>query len=131
MAVSRKVSANVAARTNRSYLAAMLRFIARFTGYWLVAAALVVAVVDGAKSIAASALVLTPLGETWAALAGLGAPEDGASPAAAAAPLPWPLDAAWTWLLAAPTAAVLAVLGFLLLAAGRKRRRAFLGREYA
>ena len=42
----------------------MLRFLSRFLGFWLVAAALVAGVVDGAKSIAASALVITPLAET-------------------------------------------------------------------
>ncbi len=110
----------------------MLRFVSRFLGCWLVAAALVAAVVDGAKSIAASALVLTPVAETWAALAALGAAPAADPAAAAAAPPPaWPLDALSAALLSAPTAAVLALLGFLFLVAGRKRRRTFLGREYA
>jgi hypothetical protein len=49
----------------------MFRFLSRFLGVWLVAAALVAATVDGAKSIAASSLVLTPFGETWGALAAM------------------------------------------------------------
>jgi len=95
----------------------MLRFLSRFVGYWLVAAALVAAVIDGAKSIAASAFVTTTMAETWATLSALGTPGEAAAPAA---PLPWPLDLALAWLLAAPTAGILALLGFLFLAAGRK-----------
>ena len=106
----------------------MLRFLSRFAGYWLVAAALVMAVVDGAKSIAASAWVLTPVAESWASLSALTGEEP---PAAGDASMTWPLDVLTAWLLSAPTAAVLAALGFLLLIAGRKRRRVFLGREYA
>ncbi len=108
----------------------MLRFLARFLGYWLVAAALVAVVVDGAKSIAASAFVTTPLADTWALIEPLVAGGHAAEPAAAA-PAPWPLDVAAAWLLAAPTAAVAAALGVLLLRAGRKRRAASFGREFA
>jgi hypothetical protein len=99
----------------------MLRFLSRLVGYWLVAAALVAAVVDGAKSIAASALVTTPLAETWAVLGPMLGAGPEASPAANAPP-PWPFDVALAWLLALPTCAVLAVLGVLFLVAGRKRR---------
>jgi hypothetical protein len=105
----------------------MLRILSRFIGIWLLAAALVAAVVDGAKSIAGSSLVLTPAGETWrtfAAWAGLGS-EPGA------AGLPWPLDVALAWIAAAPTVAVLAALSFLLLSAGRRRRERAFGREFA
>jgi len=107
----------------------MLRFIARFFGFWLVAAALVAAIVDGAKSIAASALVTTPLFETWTTIAAL----MGAQDAAEATPpnAPWPLDLALAWLLAAPSVVVLAVIGVALLVVGAKRRRPSLGREFA
>jgi hypothetical protein len=104
----------------------MLRFLSRLAGYWLVAGALVAAVVDGAKSIAASALVTTPLSESWAALA----PLLDIEPAAPAAP-PWPLDIGLAWLLAAPTTAVLMALGILFLVVGRKRRPASFTGEYA
>ncbi len=106
----------------------MLRFIARLLGYWLIAAALVAAVVDGAKSIAASALVLTPVNETYTTLAALGQP-DGTEVAIPTAP--WPFDMALTWLMAAPTAAVLAALGVVFLVLGAHRRRPFLSREFA
>ena len=100
----------------------MLRFFARFAGIWAIAGALVFAVIDGAKSIAASALILTPVADAWAMLGG--ARGDGAG-------WPWPLGQALEFVLAAPVAAILAALGFVLLAAGRKRHRGFSGGEYA
>jgi hypothetical protein len=100
----------------------MLRFISRFIGTWLVAGALVAAVVDGAKSIAASSVVITPLSETLALIA------SGEASGGPAAPAPGFI---WSWLLGAPTAALLAALGFLFLAAGRKRRGPLLGPEIA
>jgi hypothetical protein len=106
----------------------MLRILSRFLGIWLLAGALVAAVVDGARSIASSSVVLTPAGETWAtfaAWAGI-AREPGE-----AAGLPWPLDVALAWIAAAPTVAVLAALSFLLLSAGRRRRERAFGREFA
>ncbi len=108
----------------------MLSFLSRFVGVWLIAAALIVSVVDGAKSIAASGLVLTPLAESWATIAALGG---GGSPgdAAAASSAPWPVGLIAPWLATAPTAAVLAVLGFVFLAAGRRRRSPYRGREFA
>jgi hypothetical protein len=105
----------------------MLRFLSRMAGYWLVAGALVAAVVDGAKTIAAASLVTTPLSETWATLA----PLLGAGEPIALAPSPWPFEVALAWLLATPTAAVLMAIGVLLLVAGRKRRPASLAGEYA
>jgi hypothetical protein len=105
----------------------MLRFLSRLAGYWLVAGALVAAVVDGAKTIAAASLVTTPLSETWATLA----PLLGAGEPIASLALSSPLDVALDWLLAAPTAAVLMAIGVLLLVAGRKRRPASLAGEYA
>jgi hypothetical protein len=106
----------------------MLRFASRFLGFWLVAAAVVAGVVDGAKSIAASSLVMTSVGETWATLAALGAGEP-----TSAAPLtaPWPLDVALQWLLAAPAVAILGVVGAAFLILGAKRRPPSLSREFA
>ena len=43
----------------------MFRLIARFFGFWIFAAALIALVHDGARSIAASSLVVTSLGELW------------------------------------------------------------------
>jgi hypothetical protein len=107
----------------------MLRFIARFLGFWLVAAALVAAIVDGAKSIAASAVVMTPLAETWNTIVALGGWDMPAEELPAGAP--WPLDIALLWLLAAPTVGILATLGVFFMFAGAKRRRHTIGREFA
>ncbi len=46
----------------------MLSFVARFLGLWFWAGAVVAAIYDGTKSLAATHLVTTPLGETWFAL---------------------------------------------------------------
>ena len=95
----------------------MLRFALRLVGIWLFAGALVMAVVDGAKSIAASTPVTTPVADVLAALAA-SSPADPATPAR----LPWPLDLAVAGFLAAPACAVLGFLGAGLLVVGRRRR---------
>ena len=106
----------------------MIRLASRFLGFWLVAAALVAAVVDGAKSIAAAGLVITPLSETSTLIAAFfGRDADAAAPVAA----PWPLDLALASLIAFPTVLALAVLGTFFLVVGAKRRPTQFGREYA
>ena len=102
----------------------MIRFVARFLGLWLIAGALVALVVDGAKTVAASALTTTSIDETWAY----------AGPEGRAAAEKWikaevePTVGTWLWdpalrtVLAVPTFAVLGVAGGLLGWAGRKRR---------
>ena len=106
----------------------MLRFASRFVGFWLLAAAVVAGVVDGAKSIAASALVTTSIGEAWAMIAGLGGGDPAAPPALVA---PGILNLPLQWLLAAPAVAVLGILGALFLILGAKRRPPSLSREFA
>jgi hypothetical protein len=105
----------------------MLRFASRFLGFWLVAAAVVAAVVDGAKSIAASALVTTSVGEAWTVIASVAAGDSGAVPLSP----PWPLDLPLQWLLAAPAVVVLGALGAAFLILGAKRRPPSLSREFA
>ena len=46
----------------------MIGFLTRFVGLWLIAGGLVALVVDAAKSIAASSLVVTQLGPAWYAI---------------------------------------------------------------
>lgn len=48
----------------------MFGFLARFIGLWFWAGAVVAAIYDGTKSLAASEFVTTPLGVTWFALHG-------------------------------------------------------------
>jgi hypothetical protein len=106
----------------------MLRFLSRFLGFWLVAGALVAAVVDGAKSIAASRLVTTSVGEAWTGIAAFVATEPTAiAPLAAPGLLDMPLQ----WLLSAPTVAVLGIVGAVFLILGAKRRPPALSREFA
>jgi hypothetical protein len=102
----------------------MIRFLLRFIGLWLIAGGLVAIVVDGVRSIAASQLMITPLGQTWLDL-------DPASLAATQAFVEQNLEerfGTWIWdpamlaLLAVPTFAFLAALGGLLAWLGRKRR---------
>ena len=102
----------------------MIAFLARFVGLWLIAGALVAVVVDGAKTIAASALTVTPLGMAWVNL----------SPATYLAAQTfmqqtvesyvghWLWDPVIQWILFMPSWAVLGAVGGLLAFLGRKRR---------
>ncbi len=98
----------------------MLRFIARFLGLWLLAGALVALVVDGARTIAASQMVMTSLGALWRQAS----PEslEAAREAVGSTSAPWLWDSVIVWVLLAPTFAMLAALGAFLLFLGQKRR---------
>ncbi|MES2907481.1 MAG: hypothetical protein V4691_10760 [Pseudomonadota bacterium] len=101
----------------------MLSFIARFIGFVLLAAAAMFAVIDGTKSIAASELMLTPLGTTWKQL-------NAGSLAVIQQSFEKTLSFAWspmmTTLLAIPTFLIIALIAFLFLKLGNLRRRAYL-----
>ena len=97
-----------------------MRLFLRILGTWLVALALVLAIIDGTRSLAANALVLTPLSDTWLAI----------HPASLDAlmqfiatryfgPL---LDGAIQGLLSLPGWAVLGVPGLIIAWLGRTRR---------
>jgi hypothetical protein len=45
-----------------------MRLVLRLLGTWLVGIALILLIIDGTRSLAASALVMTPLGDTWLSL---------------------------------------------------------------
>lgn len=101
----------------------MLALFARILGLWLVAAALVELVVDATRSIANSALTITPLGQSWLAqvparLTG-GEPLTPADLEAMVNPIVW--NALLRWLLILPGWAVFGVIGFALLYIGRRR----------
>src|SRR5262245_10857387 len=98
----------------------MLGFVSRFVGLWCVAGALVALVIDAAKSIAVSSLVVTSVGGTLSALAP-------SVLAAAQASIDhhvgsWFWSGVVQWLLLLPTWLVLGFLGFLLTYIGRRRR---------
>ncbi|MBB3932409.1 hypothetical protein GGR25_003467 [Kaistia hirudinis] len=99
----------------------MFRFLVRLAGLFALAGAVIALVVDGSKSIAASTLTYTPLGQAWFAF-------DPDSLAAAQAAVASQIEVhvgSWVWypviqfFLSWPVWLVLAALGALLLIAGR------------
>jgi hypothetical protein len=108
----------------------MVRGLLRFIGFWFLAAALIAAVLDGARSIAMSHLVYTPVAEAWATLFPDSLAELGRLVVTDLGQ-PWLWTLATTWLLGAPVAVGLGLIGFLLVVAGRKRRPDILARQYA
>jgi hypothetical protein len=101
----------------------MLRFLFRFAGLWLIAGAFVAAVIDGTRSIAAGAPVITPLRDLWSAVHPQSIERLQAAGEGTFAEVLLP------FLLGGPVWAVLGVAGALLLAAGRKPRHAAIGRS--
>ena len=99
----------------------MIAFLVRSLGLVIFAAAFVAFVADGVKSLAADAIVVTPFGQTWAAL----------HPQSLAAVQTlvrsrlhaylW--DPVMTTVLIWPTFSVGGVIGILLMLAGARRRR--------
>ncbi len=99
----------------------MIRFVFRFIGLWVLAAAFVALIYDGTKTIAGSQIYVTKLGDTWNALH--------ADSLQALRPAIERYAGQWLWdpvmlnILTAPTWAVLGVLGIVLLLIGRRKRR--------
>ena len=97
----------------------MIRFFIRMCGLFVFAAAFVALVIDGSRSIAANALLVTPLADVLAVLFPGMAEQTGASLQQTGMPV---LRAALEWFTACPTYLILGPLGLLLMLAGRKRR---------
>jgi hypothetical protein len=97
----------------------MFRFLARLTGLWFVAMALVAFVIDGTKTIAASAWVATPLGQYWFDFAPASLNTAQAAVQRHVSPFLW--DPVIQTLLTAPVWASFAPLGFLLMWMGERR----------
>ncbi len=98
-----------------------MRLVLRIVGTWLVGLALVLAVIDGTKSLGASQLVLTSLAQTWTSV-------NPASLMAVRAALEGPyfadlLGRTMAALLSYPAFAVIGVPGILLALLGRTPRR--------
>jgi hypothetical protein len=91
----------------------------RTLGLWLVVLAFVALVVDGTRSIAASALVVTSFGETWYSLHPPSLNLSQAVVERYTFPVLW--DPVIVSILLAPTWAVLGVLGLLVAFLGRRR----------
>lgn len=102
----------------------MIGFVSRFVGLWFVAGALVALVIDATKSIAASALSVTPLGQSLYSLAPatLLSMQEFVQQRIEPAIGGWLWDPVIQWILLLPTWLVLGFLGFLLTYLGRRRR---------
>ncbi|MBZ9677449.1 hypothetical protein [Mesorhizobium sp. ES1-1] len=100
----------------------MFRFIFRLAAMVALSIAVIMAVLDTTRTVAASTLVLTPLNTSWLAVS----PDTRAAfetlVRTKASPLLW--DGAIAWVLNQPGFAVFAVLALLLYAIGYRRRRA-------
>ena len=98
----------------------MIRFLFRFLGLLFLAAAFILVVYDGTKSIAGNSLSLTTVQALWGLLH--------ASSLAKLKPLITPYAGGLLWdpvavsILAAPAWSVLGVIGILLLLLGRKKK---------
>jgi hypothetical protein len=104
-----------------------MRLISRIIGTWLIGMAVILLIIDGIKSLAASTLVVTSLNDSWLSLspqslAGLHAFID----TRFFGPLLEPL---LTALLGCPGFAVLGIPGILLALAGRGRRSSHFVRQ--
>ncbi len=99
----------------------MIRFVLRLLSMIALTVAVIMAVLDGARSVAASEVTLKPLGVSW-----FEASPDTLNLAQAVVqryllPVIW--DPFMIWVLNQPGFAVMAVLALLLYIAGYKRRR--------
>lgn len=96
----------------------MIRFLFRFIGFWLLAGGFVALIVDGTRSIAASALLFTSAGEAWFILA----PDSlAALEASTRATFPALWEPGLTAVLSLPAFFLLAFVGIVFLAVGRVR----------
>ena len=98
----------------------MIRFLLRFLGLWILAAAFVWLVIDGTKSIAGNAIYFTQLGKTWYELS--------PNSLQLLQPAIEHNVAVWLWnpviqtVLEQPTWLVLGVTGSILILLGRKKK---------
>ena len=103
----------------------MIGFFSRFVGLWLIAGALVALVVDATKSIAASALTVTSLGDTWGSinLVSLMSVQQFVQRTVESYVGHWLWAPLIQWILLLPTWAILGAAGILLTYLGRRRTR--------
>jgi hypothetical protein len=98
----------------------MIRFIFRFFGLWILAAAFIFLIYDGTKSIAdRTDFFITKTSDVWSAIHqnSLAALQP-----LIERPLPWLWDPVAVTVLAQPAWLVLAVIGILLIVIGRKKK---------
>ncbi len=97
-----------------------MRLIMRIAGTWLLAMALILLIIDGTRSLGASALVTTPFADTWTAIHG--ASLEGFRVFLDSRFFSAVLRPTIEFILGLPGFVVLAVPGLILAAAGRSRR---------
>jgi hypothetical protein len=98
----------------------MIRFLFRFLGLWILAAAFLFLVIDGTRSIAGNAVLVTKLGQTWTDIHTDSLQLLQARIERHAAPWLWQL--VMQPILEQPTWLVLGILGALLIIIGRKKK---------
>jgi hypothetical protein len=99
----------------------MIRFVFRALALFALAVAVVMAVLDATRSIGASHLMLTPLGESWYSVSPETLNLSQALIQRYTLPMLW--DPVMIWILNLPGFVVFAVLAALLYAIGRKPKR--------
>lgn len=101
----------------------MIRFVFRVLGMAALSIAVILAVLDGARTVAASKLVLTPLGTSWFSVS----PDtlNGTQAAVQRYLHPAIWDPFMIWILNQPGALVMAILAAIFYMLGNKRRRVF------
>lgn len=98
----------------------MIRFLFRLAGMVALSISVIMAVLDATRTVAASAIVLTPLNASWLAVSPDTRSAFETFVRAKAGPLAW--DGVIAWVLAQPGFAVFAVLAFLLYLVGYRRQ---------
>jgi hypothetical protein len=101
----------------------MFRFLVRLLGLFAIAGALIALVVDGAKSIAASTITLTPFGQAWFSFdpQSLGSAQAWVSSHVEAYVGPWVWQPLIQFFLTLPLWLVLGGLGALLIVVGKPK----------
>ena len=99
----------------------MLRFLFRLAAMVALSVSVIMAVLDTTRSVAASALVMTPLNTSWLAVSPDTRSAFESFVRYKAGPLLW--DGAIAWVLNQPGFAVFAVLAFILYMVGYRRQR--------
>ena len=98
----------------------IIRFVFSLIGLWICALSLLALVLDGVRSIAANAIVMKSLGETWFEISRESLNLVQAVIQRNVHPLIW--DPVIQWILMAPAWLVAGVIGLFFVYLGRKRR---------
>ena len=106
--------------TNRVSSVAMIRFFLRMIGLLCLAAAFILAIYDGTRSIASNTMLLTSIRALWETLNA--ASLQNMKPLIERSAVPYLWDPVFAGFLSWPSWAVLAGLGIALILLGRKKR---------